>query len=152
MSDCPSRKDSPPQRLRPRPKKRPIVELRPDGGFYYNGELVNADEPEAGKRLFRALCAQYGISPDIPSDTPVVNRTWSDQERTIEVWTEGFASTSQSAGAMSWGSTLARSLQEACGKIAVQKPKFKEYYDPARMTWWGCKIFDNEKDARRSFG
>lgn len=42
----------------------------------------------------------------------------------------------------------ANSFVEACRKHYKNDSSF----DEKRMTYWGCRLFDNEKDARRSFG
>ena len=135
------------------------VVLHPDGSFLLDGELVNADDKNRGKRLFSGMCELMGLPA--PALEPAPARTWSAPvqapgvapgERMIEVWCEGFSATGQSGPATFWGSTLARDFPEACKKLAVQKPKFKDYFDPEHMTWWGCRLYDNATDARRSFG
>ncbi len=69
----------------------------------------------------------------------------------IEIWSEGFAATGQSGQAYSWGSVKASTLQEACNKLALLNPEFARYYDTKKLTYWGCRLFDNEQAARVSF-
>ena len=70
----------------------------------------------------------------------------------ISVWVEGYAVTGNSAGAYLKDRVEAKTLQDACDKIASRDPEWKKYYNRDRMTWWGCRIFDNEADARKFFG
>lgn len=57
-----------------------------------------------------------------------------------------------SSGAVRLGSESGNSLREACDALAAKDSEFRELYDPERMAYWGCKLFDNEKDARKAFG
>ena len=78
------------------------------------------------------------------------NREDSELKK-FEIWSEGYACTGQSDGAMLHGKIKANSFKEACIKFFTSGED-KEYFDPDQMTYWGCKLFDNEKDARKSFG
>lgn len=71
-----------------------------------------------------------------------------ESPQTIEVWCEGYMATGDSAEARLLGKTRASTLKEACDKLYSNDPS----YDPERMTYWGCRLFDNEDDARKSFG
>lgn len=70
----------------------------------------------------------------------------------IEVWSEGYAATGERGEAVCHGVVKAASLREACDALAKRDRAFRAYYDPERMTFWGCRLFDNEESARRSFG
>jgi hypothetical protein len=69
-----------------------------------------------------------------------------------EVWAEGYAATGEHGTASYVGSVEASSFEEACRLL----------HDPAgygalgevggRPAYWGCRLFDNEADARKSFG
>lgn len=86
-----------------------------------------------------------------------------------EVWVEGFAATGQRAGATLLGKVKARNFAQACHIIMCEshlkhmkeenKPTWEGYttpgrwdYDPHNLTHWGCKMFWNEKLAKKSFG
>lgn len=87
-----------------------------------------------------------------------------------EVWMEGYAVTGNSADASLVGKVKARSFKEACHILMCKKylkqveqehsPKYEGYrgdpdrwdYNPQRGTVWACRLFDNEADARKSFG
>lgn len=46
----------------------------------------------------------------------------------------------------------ATTLQEACDAYAKSNPTWAKDYDMEQMTHWGCRLWDNEADARASFG
>ena len=75
-----------------------------------------------------------------------------------EVWTEGYAATGQSAGAMFHGKVFAETFDDACIKLLgedLDKDKTtKDGYSRSagRLTVWGCGCYDNEDDAREYFG
>jgi len=67
----------------------------------------------------------------------------------IHVWCEGYRVTGDSSKATYHGHCRATSFQDACDHI------FKDshyYYNKVSLTYWGCRLFDNEADARRKFG
>lgn len=70
----------------------------------------------------------------------------------FEIWSEGYVVTGNSAGAYYHGSIRAETFREACIKFAEQNSEFKKYFDSDKMTYWGCKLFNNGTDARKSFG
>ena len=72
--------------------------------------------------------------------------------KTFYIWCEGFQATGQSAGAMLLGYGKGKNLKEACFDLAEKDREFKYYFDEERMTYWGCRLFDNVDDARKSFG
>ena len=43
-------------------------------------------------------------------------------------------------------------FKEACDNFAIKDANFKRYYNNSDLTYWGCKLFDNEVDARVNFG
>lgn len=68
--------------------------------------------------------------------------------RTFEIWAEGYRATGDSCPARYIGLVQGATLQEACRRHFKGHPN----YDKERNTLWGCRLFDNETDARRSFG
>lgn len=70
----------------------------------------------------------------------------------MQIWSEGFVATGESGTAFHHGDAAGATLQEACDALAARDPKFRAHYDRTRMTFWGCRLFDNETDARRSYG
>lgn len=70
----------------------------------------------------------------------------------FDIWCEGFMATGESSGANSLGCCSGKDLKEACINFAKTNKDFANYFNEDRMTYWGCRIFDNEADARKSFG
>lgn len=71
--------------------------------------------------------------------------------KSYNLWMEGFAATGQSASASYLGSFKANTFEEACRKWGLQDNN-AAYFNFENLTYWGCSLFDNEQDARRSFG
>lgn len=69
----------------------------------------------------------------------------------IDIWSEGYIATGDHGLARFWKTIDAQSLQEATDLLARDDEKFRKHYDRNRMTWWGCRLFDNEEQARETF-
>lgn len=74
------------------------------------------------------------------------------KKKEYEVWSEGFHVMEGRANAHFWGKVEAYSFGDACWTLMAMNAEFREYFDAKRMTHWGCRLFDNEVDARKSFG
>ena len=75
--------------------------------------------------------------------------------KTFEIWSEGFAISGERGTAYQIGVQEADSFEEACDLFVKRNPKYKELYSRnlfSRPSYWGCRWFDNEQDARKSFG
>ena len=72
--------------------------------------------------------------------------------RKFNIWEEGYACTGESGTAQFLGSVYAETFKEACDKFVAKHPEYREYYDPEKLAIWGCRLFDNESDARKCFG
>ena len=72
----------------------------------------------------------------------------------ISLWSEGFESTGQTGGAMFHGVFTAVDLRDAVKQFreTITDDRSKKCVDVDRLTFWGCRFFDNEVDARRNFG
>lgn len=67
-----------------------------------------------------------------------------------EIWMEGYSATGEHATASCVGTRVpARTFREACIKTYGYD---NNLFDPERLTFWGCRLFDNEADAREGFG
>lgn len=66
----------------------------------------------------------------------------------FEVWSEGYVITGNSGQAHMMGKIKANSFQEACDKLLLND----KYYNSERLSYWGCKLYDNRADASKSFG
>lgn len=70
--------------------------------------------------------------------------------RKFEVWSEGYRTNGNSGGPMFHGSFEAESFQAACDMCFSGRAGPGLYHREA-MTYWGCKLFESEKDARAGF-
>jgi hypothetical protein len=67
-----------------------------------------------------------------------------------EVWSEGYDD-----GGPAWlvNTIEAESFEEACCLATAEDNGCNpDLFSTVAMTYWGCRLFDNEKEARRSFG
>ena len=77
-----------------------------------------------------------------------------------QVWMGGYAATGDHAPAEFCGEYDAESFVEACAAwVNEDKKERKKYFNPnnsifspPRPTYWGCSFYDNEADARETFG
>lgn len=70
------------------------------------------------------------------------------------IWSEGFAITGNSSTAQLLGKYPAVSFDDAVEMHLQQHPASRAYHTECEgvHTIWGCQLFDNETDARKSFG
>lgn len=86
-------------------------------------------------------------------------------KKEFEIWAEGFAASGQFGQAQLLGKETARTFDEAMQQYMKKNPnriRVSERYGekgadgkmPVIKTYtdWGCRLFDNEADARKSFG
>lgn len=67
----------------------------------------------------------------------------------FEIWMEGFMfSVDEKSGASLCGKIEANNFKEACQLFFKDDSLFNE----EQMTHWGCRLFDNETDARKFLG
>lgn len=74
-----------------------------------------------------------------------------------QIWSEGFSVTGEYQKASYHGEFEAETFEQACDKWAETLDEYsKKCYTPSkdgrRPMLWGCRLFDNETDARKSFG
>ncbi len=83
-----------------------------------------------------------------------------------EIWMEGYAATGESSGAQLIGDGEGNTFDEAVKDYMSKNPEHgikpnerngyisEEAYTHRRSNWniWACSLFDNEADARKSFG
>jgi hypothetical protein len=68
----------------------------------------------------------------------------------FEIWCEGDPRRDYTACHLGYGK--GESLTEACEELSKKNPYFDSYYNPYTMTYKGCKVFDNEEEARVTHG
>lgn len=72
--------------------------------------------------------------------------TWFD------IWAEGYRATGEHGTATYMGRALGKDFRDACLNFAKQERWPRDLFDHDRLAYWCCKLFDNEKDARKAFG
>jgi hypothetical protein len=72
----------------------------------------------------------------------------------VDLWCEGYAATGERAPATFLGSFKAGSIDEAVERWVEQAKPDEGLVAKQGGVWryWGCRIFDNEADARKAFG
>jgi len=113
------------------------LERDKDGMFYCNGcNLRVSEDWLAGWRA--------GIMSQAPGEIMEYH----------QVWSEGFQATGQRCEAMCHGSFPGETFKDAVKAFSetLSEEDNKDYIDMERLTYWGCRFFDNAKDAQRSFG
>lgn len=74
-----------------------------------------------------------------------------------QVWTEGYSATGDFSKAILHGTVESYSFKDACDSLFAGNPEFNGHkgqstYSSENLTLWGCRLFDNEIDARKAFG
>ncbi len=67
---------------------------------------------------------------------------------TFEVWTEGFIVPEAHGYAYKLGTYEGDSFLEVCQREFGNRRDYNAEYNSI----WGCRLFDNETDARKAFG
>ncbi len=69
-----------------------------------------------------------------------------------EVWSEGFAATGQSGTATCYGRFPGETFRDAVIAWRTTLGNDAEFVELERLSFWCCRLFDNEAQARESFG
>lgn len=88
-------------------------------------------------------------------ESEIKNHINSKTIKKYSLWMEGYSATGQSSTAEFLGVFDGVSFNDACdnwSKTIKQPEYYKPGTDEHRPSYWACKIFDNEIDARKSFG
>lgn len=73
----------------------------------------------------------------------------------FEIWIEGYVVPECHAKAEMLGTQEAETFIQACDLFVENHPKYKGSYRKGKdgnPIYWGCRLFDNEIDARKAFG
>ncbi len=70
-------------------------------------------------------------------------------EQKWEIWAEGYRATGESSRAQRVGEAWGITFKQACQRFYAETD---DNYDPNRNTYWGCRLFPSEAEARKSFG
>lgn len=101
------------------------------------------------------ICDHKGDVINFVDAEQYYNNTYNipSTERTYEVWSEGYAATGESAPARFHGKFKGVTFKDAVESyINTLSPDSRKSFNGERLTYWGCRFFDNEQDARKSFG
>ena len=72
---------------------------------------------------------------------------------TVDLWAEGYVANGNQSSAIFYGKYNAQSLSEAVLQFKEQlNEQDQSLIDLDSLTFWGCRFFDNENDARKIFG
>lgn len=69
-----------------------------------------------------------------------------------QIWTEGYAATGESSRAIYHGISKGETFKQAVENYIKENNWDEKLYNSDKLTYWGCKFYDNENDARKSFG
>ena len=74
--------------------------------------------------------------------------------RNFEIWMEGYAATGERAEASRIGNYTAETFDEAVLLYMKDNPNTVEFdrFGKGKHSIWACRLYDNEIDARKSFG
>jgi hypothetical protein len=75
-----------------------------------------------------------------------------DDKRLYSIWSEGYAATGDFSGATYHGDSYGKGFRDAVYRYAQTNISFSKDLNLKELTLWGCKLYDNESDARRTFG
>lgn len=70
----------------------------------------------------------------------------------FEVWMEGHRATGEHSTADYLGVHEGENFKEACKNALEAEGWSMGFYDGKTNSYWGCRFFDNEADAREGFG
>jgi hypothetical protein len=72
---------------------------------------------------------------------------------TWEVWVEGYEE-APGPGGKAWkaGIGKGRTFKAACVDLASRSVEFRKNFRGDNLTWWGCRLFPSETEARKEFG
>ncbi len=69
-----------------------------------------------------------------------------------DIWAEGYICTGQTSRATLLANVEADSFKEAVLRYKNNYASQAELVNVEALTYWGCRLFDNEAEARESFG
>lgn len=73
----------------------------------------------------------------------------------ISLWEEGHRATGSTGTAKFLGSYMANDMDDAVEQYLKKHPESKQYHrrnEDGTHAIWGCVLYDNEIDARKTFG
>jgi hypothetical protein len=127
-----------------------IIITSDKGNTYRDDELTF---PDKWAKNFALLIPSGKASTD---PIPPVAYSAKPNLKLRHVWSEGYRATGEHATAFYHGCCVAESFIEACERLVTGLDRDNDgrlrMYKPGHPQVWGCSCFDNEADARKSFG
>lgn len=68
----------------------------------------------------------------------------------FQIWIEGWRTTGNDGQAQLYAEKEADSFSQACERVFENDTSGN--FNQESLTYWGCRLFDNEQDARKRFG
>jgi len=82
-----------------------------------------------------------------------------NKNQEFEIWMQGYSVTGNYSTASFEGISHGKNFKEACinyykvkNTLSILCGHVGDLFDKERITYWGCQLYDNEKDARKIFG
>jgi len=91
-----------------------------------------------------------------PDGSFVYSHVVNEMKKTYQVWSEGYMATGEHGLARLMGTVTAESFVEACQILAKEKEWGDLFRDPCsieeRPSYWACRLFPTEHEAREFCG
>ena len=71
------------------------------------------------------------------------------EKRLWDIWVEG---SDRATPASFVGTAEGNTFSAACHAWYRKNPEQAKFFSLDRLTYWGCRLYDNEADARKAFG
>lgn len=84
------------------------------------------------------------------SDETIEN--YEKRSNSYNVWLEGYQTTGNSSPAKHLGMFEGKTFREACKNAITELNYVKDSYNERENSYWGCRFFDNEMEAKKVFG
>lgn len=93
---------------------------------------------------------------EVDKEIPKLTYNVKPELKMRQVWSEGYAATGERGYASYMGECLAESHIEACERLVPTLDRNQDgtvrLRNDGNPSVWACGLFDNEADARKSFG
>lgn len=130
---------------------------KPEGIVYAEWRESSAnwvDTRNGGERLPFRFWQPAPVSPYPPTiSTRAPQPASPGRPQFWQVWQEGYASTGGPTGASFCGTFPGTTFDDACAAWAATLPAgSRSSFNRQELAFWGCRLYDNETDARKKFG
>jgi len=69
--------------------------------------------------------------------------------KVYDIWSEGYRATGEHGTAHHHGCAEGKTFRAACINFFDSS---NEYFNKDKLAYWGCRLFDNQADARDKYG